>query len=67
MTKDQIKNPKTKPLFPLVFLLIDSKIHLFRGRRVFGDGLGALGDSVLCKLTGEDKTDRSLDLARRDG
>lgn len=67
MTKDQIKNPKTKPLFPLVFLLVDSRIHLFRGRRVLGDGLGALRDSVLGEFTGEDETDRSLDLARRDG
>lgn len=67
MTKDQIKNPKTKPLFPLVFLLVDSRIHLFRRRRVLRDSLGALGDGVLGEFTGEDKTDRGLDLARRDG
>ena len=31
--------------------------RLFRGRRVLGDCLGALRDSVLGKFTGEDKTD----------
>lgn len=68
MTKDQIKNPKTKPfVFPLVFLLVHSRIHLFRGRRVLGDGLGALRDSMLGKFTWEDETDRGLDLARRNG
>jgi hypothetical protein len=32
---------------------------------VLGDGLGALGDSVLGKLAGEDEADRGLDLAAR--
>lgn len=67
MTKDQIKNPKTKPLFPLVFLLVDSKIHLFRGRRVLGDSLGALRDGVLGQFTRKDETDGGLNLAGRDG
>ena len=34
---------------------------------VLGDGLGALADSVLGKLTGKKKTDCSLNLPRSDG
>jgi hypothetical protein len=37
------------------------------GGRVLGDGLGALGDGVLGKLSGEDEADGGLDLAGRDG
>jgi len=40
---------------------------LFRGRRVLGDGLGALRDGVLGKLAREDEADRGLDFPRRDG
>ena len=36
-------------------------------RRVLGDGLRALRDGVLGKLTGEDESDGSLDFSRRDG
>ena len=32
-----------------------------------GDGLGALGDSVLRELAGEHEADRSLDLSRGEG
>ena len=32
-----------------------------------GDGLGALGDSVLRELAGEHEPDRSLDLSRGEG
>ena len=39
---------------------------LGRGR-VLGDRLGAFGDGVLGKLTGEDQAHGGLDLARRDG
>jgi phage gp46-like protein len=35
------------------------------GRRVLGDGLGTLRDSMLGELTRKDETDSSLDLARR--
>jgi hypothetical protein len=31
--------------------------HLFGGRGVLGDGLGALRDGVLGQLTGEDEAD----------
>jgi hypothetical protein len=41
--------------------------HLFRGRRVLGDGLGTLRHGVLSKLTGQDQADRGLDLSGRDG
>lgn len=41
--------------------------HLFRGRRVLGDRLGALRHGVLSKLTGQDQADRGLDLSGRDG
>jgi hypothetical protein len=41
--------------------------YLFRGRRVLGDGLGALRDGVLGQLTRQDETDRGLDLSRGDG
>ena len=41
--------------------------RLFRGRGVLGDGLGTLRDGVLGQLTGEDETDRGLDLSGRDG
>ena len=34
---------------------------------VLGDGLGALADGVLGKLTGKKKANSSLDLPRRDG
>jgi len=37
------------------------------GRRELGDSLGTLRDGVLGKLSGEDKTDRGLDLSGRDG
>jgi hypothetical protein len=37
--------------------IVWSKQLLLGGRRVLGDGLGAFWDSVLGKLTGEDKTD----------
>ena len=33
------------------------RASLFRGRRVLGDGLGTLRNSVLRELTGQDKTD----------
>jgi len=42
-------------------------MRLLGGRGVLGDGLGALGDGVLGKLTGEDEADGGLDLAGRDG
>jgi hypothetical protein len=32
-----------------------------------GDGLGALGDGVLGELSGQDESDRGLDLSRGDG
>ena len=34
---------------------------------VLGDGLGALRDRVLGQFSRENESDRSLDLARRDG
>ena len=37
------------------------------GSGVFGDGLGTLTDSVLGKLTGQEKSDSSLDLPGGDG
>ena len=37
------------------------------GGGVFGDGLGTLTDSVLGKLTGQEKSDSSLDLPGSDG
>ena len=40
--------------------------HLL-GAGVLGDGLGALRDGVLGELTGEEKPDSGLDLARGDG
>ena len=44
------------------------KASLFRvsllGAGVFGDGLGSLRNGVLGELTGQEKTDGSLDLAR---
>ena len=43
------------------------KDDLFGGRRVLGDGLGALRDGVLGEFTGEDESYRGLDLAGRDG
>jgi len=43
------------------------KHHLFRGRGVLGDGLSAFRDGVLGQLTGQDETDRGLDLAGGDG
>ena len=42
-------------------------MRLLGGRGVLGDGLGALRDGVLGKLTGEDETDGGLNLAGRDG
>ena len=36
------------------------------GRRVLGDGLGALADGVLGQLSGQKQTDGRLDLAARD-
>jgi len=42
-------------------------MRLLGGRGVLGDGLGALRDGVLGKLTGEDEADGGLDLAGRDG
>jgi hypothetical protein len=41
--------------------------HLFRARRVLGDGLGTFRDGVLGKFAGEDEADRGLDLSGRDG
>ena len=41
--------------------------RLFGGGRVLGDGLGALGDGVLGKLTGKDEADGGLDLPGGDG
>jgi hypothetical protein len=32
-----------------------------------GDGLGALGDGVLGELSGQDESNRGLDLSRGDG
>ena len=37
------------------------------GAGILGDGLGALGDSVLGELTGEEEPDSGLDLAGGDG
>ena len=34
---------------------------------VFGDGLGALADSVLGEFTGQEQTDSGLDLSAGDG
>jgi hypothetical protein len=45
----------------------DIEMSLLGGRGVLGDSLGALGDSVLGKLTREDEADGCLDLTRRDG
>jgi len=42
-------------------------IDFLLGGGVLGDSLGALRDGVLGKLTGEEKPDSSLDLARGDG
>ena len=42
-------------------------IRLFRGRRVLGDRLGALGDGVLGQLTGQNQTNRCLDFPGGDG
>ena len=44
-----------------------SRRHDLLGRRELGDGLGTLGNGVLGKLSGKDKTDRGLDLSGRDG
>lgn len=41
--------------------------RLFRGGGVLGDSLGAFRHGVLCQLTGQDQTDRGLDLAGGDG
>jgi hypothetical protein len=41
--------------------------HLFRARRVLGDGLGAFRHGVLGEFTGEDEADGGLDLSGRDG
>ena len=41
--------------------------HGLRGRGVRGDCLGALGDGVLCELSGEGEAHSSLDLAGREG
>lgn len=38
-------------------------MRLFRSGREFGDRLGALGNGVLGQFTGQDKTDRSLNLS----
>ena len=37
------------------------------GRSIFGHGFGAFRDGVLGQLSGQEETDRSLDLARGDG
>ena len=37
------------------------------GRGELGDGLGTLRDGVLGELSGEDESDRGLDLSGRDG
>ncbi len=42
-------------------------LYRLEGGTVLGNGLGALRDGVLGELTGEDETDRGLNLARRDG
>lgn len=47
--KRQARNPKMKTL--------GEESTLFSGRRVLGDGLGALRDGVLGQFTGEDQTD----------
>ena len=43
-----------------------SKFNLL-GAGVLGDGLGSLRDGVLGQLSGQEETDRGLDLARGDG
>ena len=55
-------NQQTRPKDPC---LQSAKGNLGRGE--LGDGLGALGDGVLGKLTGEHKADSSLDLSRGEG
>jgi len=44
-----------------------SSVARLLGRRELGDGLGTLRDGVLGELSGEDKSDRGLDLSGRDG
>ena len=46
--------------------VVSSKLNLL-GAGVLGDGLGSLRDGVLGQLSGQEETDRSLDLARGDG
>ena len=55
-------NQQTRPKDPC---LKSAKGNLGRGE--LGDGLGALGDGVLGKLTGEHKADSSLDLPGGEG
>ena len=45
---------------------VDSAYSCLLGRRVLGDGLGALADGVLGQLSGQQQTDGRLDLAARD-
>ena len=47
-------------------LVASSKLNLL-GAGVLGDGLGSLRDGVLGQLSGQEETDRGLDLARGDG
>ena len=46
--------------------VVSSKLNLL-GAGVLGDGLGSLRDGVLGQLSGQEETDRGLDLARGDG
>lgn len=45
----------------------DVSTRLFRGGRVLGDSLGALGHGVLGKFAGEDEADGGLNLSGGDG
>jgi len=46
--------------------MITRQPHHLRGGEL-GDSLGALGDSVLGELAGEDEANRGLDIAGGDG
>ena len=48
-------------------VLIVSQVRNLLGRGVLGDGLGALRDSVLGQLSGEEEPDSSLDFPGGDG
>ena len=62
-----LKNPGV--FFLVFFFWVDwvNSVENLLGAGVLGDGLGALGDGVLGKLTGEEETDGGLDFAGGDG